>query len=153
MFLSLMKKTVKSKHVMRVHWNFVMIPLKQFQSGHQISQLFVNVECSFDCRMEEFGMVCLCGTTISIRSLTVWKNVIFALPCCIPERISFRNFLARPARRNFILHVWYVVFLTTINAVEVIIYFFQYKWFSTSNKSTCPICRNLFQKYFGSFFF
>lgn len=22
--------------------------------------------------------------------------------------------------------------------------YFQYKWFSTSNKSTCPICRNLF---------
>lgn len=23
-------------------------------------------------------------------------------------------------------------------------FFFQYKWFSTSNNSTCPICRNLF---------
>lgn len=23
-------------------------------------------------------------------------------------------------------------------------FLFQYKWFSTSNKSTCPICRNLF---------
>lgn len=92
--------------------------------------------------MVEYGMGCRCGTTIWTRSLTALKNVIYASQYCIKEHISFPNLPARLVKRSSITLVWYV----TSCFINNLIYncFFQYKWFSTSNKSTCPICRNLF---------
>lgn len=36
------------------------------------------------------------------------------------------------------------LFKVVLKIICLCCFFFQYKWFSTSNKSTCPICRNIF---------